>query len=107
MAIRTHRVVTLQGVATAEYDYDDATGQILRVRGINDGPSDFYVRVRGTADSGKAKNVDYEHTFPPYSGTTEFDIPIGQRKQFDLEPDGGSPVDPYPTLRGLTVEASY
>ena len=107
MAERTHRVVTFQEVATAEYDYDDTTGEVLRVRGINDGPGDLYIRVRGTADSGKAKNVDYEYTFPAHSGTTEFAIPIGQRKNFDLEPDGGSPVDPYPTLRGLTVEASY
>lgn len=107
MSIRTHRVVSLQGVAHVEYEYDDTTGQILRVRGTNDGPGDLYVHVWGTASSGQASNADYQHTFLAGSGTTEFDIPQGQRKQFTLEPDGGSPVDPYPTLRGLAWEASY
>jgi hypothetical protein len=92
------------GAAYAEYVYDDATGEVHTVRGVNDHTRDLWVSVRGTADSGAAKNVDYQYTFPAGSGLTEFSIPTGQRKRFRLEPDSGSD-DPYDTLGGLEVEA--
>ena len=109
MAIRTHRPVSFaDGAAYGEYDYDDATGEILVVRGVNTSDLPMTISVRGSQDSGnQAKNVNYSNTFDANSGTTEFPIPQGQRKQFVLVPDGGSPVDPYPTLAGIVIEASY
>jgi len=105
---RTHRLGSWQGAASAEYDYDDATGQILRVRGVNTGPGVLRVRIFGTDTSGEASGWQREYTFAP--GTTEEHvIPPGQRKRFALEPDGGPPgrPDEYPTLRGLAWEVSY
>jgi len=108
--IRTiHPVSFADGLAYAEYDYDDTTGQILRVRGVNDSDAPMTVSIRGTADSGQASGVDYSYTFAANSGVTEWSIPQGQRKRFTLVPDGGDPGRPdyYPTLGGLTVEAGH
>ena len=110
MATRTARPCSFaDGAAYVEYDYDDSTGQILTVRGVNDGPADMWVRVYGTAGSGQASNVNYEYTFAAGSGLTEWSIPPGQRKRFTLVPDGGDPGRPdyYPTLGGLAVESRY
>jgi len=111
MALRTIRPVSFaDGLAYAEYDYDDGTGQIVAVRGVNDGARDMTVSVRGTASSGvQANGVDYSYTFAAGSGVTEWAIPQGQRKRFDLIPDGGDPGRPdyYPTLAGLVIEAGY
>ena len=111
MAIRTIRPVSFaDGLAYAEYDYDDTTGQIVAVRGVNDSDAPMTVSIRGTADSGnQANGVDYSYTFDANSGTTEWSIPQGQRKRFTLVPDGGDPGRPdyYPTLAGLTIGADY
>lgn len=105
--IRTIRPVAFGDDAYAEYDYDDTTGEIVAVRGVNDSAQDFWVRVQGTAGSGSAATVDYYRTFAAGSGTTQWDVPQGQRKRFTLEPDGGDPGRPdyYPTLAGLTIAA--
>lgn len=107
MAIRTIRPVGFGENAYVEYDYDDTTGQILAVRGVNDEVFDVWVQVKGSADSGQGSTVDYSYTFAAGSGTTEFSIPPGQRKRFTLVPDGGDPGRPdyYPTLAGLSVTA--
>ena len=106
---RTHRVASLGGVARAEYDFDDASGKVLRVRGTNDGPGTLRVRLFGTDTSGEARGWSREFAFAPHSGTTEHRV---RGKRFDLEPDGRGPAgegepDYYPTLRGLATEASY
>ena len=106
---RTHRVASLGGVVVISYDFDDASGRILRVRCVNDGPGTPWVRLAGSDSSGPAASFVFEHTFGP--GTTVIDIPPRDRKRFDLEPDGRGPAgegepDYYPTLRGLTVEAA-
>ena len=111
MATRTARPCSFAGgEAYVEYDYDDVTGEILTVRGVNGAPADMWVRIYGTEDSGQqAKSVNYEYTFAAGSGLTEWSIPQGQRKRFTLVPDGGDPGRPdyYPTLSGLGVEARY
>jgi hypothetical protein len=110
---RTHRPVAFQGLAWFEYDYDDAKGQVVRVRGSNDGPGTLRVRMLGSAESEGAASFVYERTFPAHSGLTEVNVPQAQkRKRFALEPDGRGPAaadepDYYPTLRGLGIEASY
>lgn len=105
--IRTIRPVAFGDDRYAEYDYDDTTGEIVAVRGVNTSDRDFWVRVSGTDISGPGSTVDYARTFTANSGTTEFSIPPGQRKRFTLEPDGGDPGrdDYYPTLRGLSIMA--
>jgi hypothetical protein len=111
MAVRTIRPVAFaDGLAYAEYEYDDVSGEIMTVRGVNDGPGDMTVSIRGSEDSGQqAKNVNYSYTFIAGSGLTEWDLTPGQRKKFTLVPDGGDPGrdDYYPTLAGLAVEAGY
>ena len=104
MATRTHRPCSFGGVAHVEYDYDDATGEVLRVRVRND--SDAALRVRLSGTEGDARGWRYERTIPAHSGLTTRSIPPGQRKRFPLIPDGGSP-DPamrYATLGGLSIE---
>ena len=96
------------GLAYVEYEYDDVSGQMLTVRGVNDSDKDMWVRVSGNEDAGEAAGVLYEYTFLANSGTTEWSIPPGQRKQFTLIPDGrgvdgeGEP-DYGDTLAGLVV----
>lgn len=111
MAIRTARPCSFaDNLAYVEYDYDDVSGEIVTVRGVNDGPGDLWVSVRGSEDSGnQARGVTYEYTFVAGSGTTSWDLTPGQRKRFTLVPDGGDPGRPdyYPTLAGLIVEAGY
>jgi hypothetical protein len=105
MAIRTIRPLSFDdGLAYAEYDYDDATGEVLRVRASNTHTRDLWVSIRGTDDSGAARGWRWELTVPAHSGLTERRVPPGQRKRFRLEPDSGS-ADPYDTLGGLEVEA--
>lgn len=105
--IRTIRPVAFGDDRYVEYDYEDTTGEITAVRGVNNSTGDFWVSVKGSAGSGAASGVDYTHTFTAGSGTTEFNIPPGQRKRFDLVPDGGDPGrdDYYPTLAGIDISA--
>ena len=107
MAIRTARPLSFEGgLAYGEYDYDDTTGQVLVVRGVNDSAVGFDVHILGTPESGnQASGVNYSYTFAAGSGVTEWSIPQGQRKRFILVPDGGDPDRPdyYPTLAGLYV----
>lgn len=111
MAIRTARPVTFDGgLAYCEYEYDDVTGEIMTVRGVNNGSLDMHVRVYGTDASGnQGRQANYEYTFAAGSGITEFNLSPGQRKRFTLEPDGGDSgrEDYYPTLAGLVVGANY
>ena len=109
MALRTIRPVSFHdGASYAEYEYDDTDGRVYTVRGVNDSSVGLWVRVSGTPDSGSANGVEYEYTFLAGSGVTEWAIPPGQRKRFTLEPDTGDPERPdyFPTLAGLSIEAS-
>lgn len=102
MAERTHTFASFEdGRCVISYVYDDVSGKPLRIVAVNTHPTKTLYAGIERLTTGWSRSGSWG----PNSGTTTVNIPPGQQQQFALIPDGGSEVDPYPTLGDLQAWA--
>jgi hypothetical protein len=109
MTTRRHDAVTLKGLSSVSVEYDDVTGNVLRLIIRNDSPI-YRLEAgfigRGTGKAGRSREGGWD----PLTGTVVIDIPPGQQPQMPIVPDGRGPEaegepDYYDTIGNYEVWA--
>jgi len=85
MAVRTHCVASFEDKSIVlAFDWDDETGEIIRLRCTNTSPFGAYLRIEG--DGG---NIEW--TFQP-GDDPEVDTPVESRPIYDVVPGPRGPI---------------
>jgi len=106
MTTRRHDAITLKGLSSISVEYDDVTGNVLRLIITNDSP---IYRLGagfiggGVGKAGRTREGGWDANF----GTAVIEIPANQQPQMPIVPDGGDPgrEDYYDTIGNYEVWA--